>query len=387
MNNNQNHIYFDNAATSWPKPEKVYEAAEKYLRHPSGNPGRSGQALSLEGERFIYNAREKVASFFNISDPARIIFTLNATDALNIAIKGIIEPGDHVIYTAMEHNSVLRPLGNMQRNYGVTTTMIPCSHKGEPDLDFLDDSFQDNTRLVICNHASNVCGKIMPLPEIIEITRKNNAFILVDAAQTAGLIPIDATNVDLMAFSGHKGLLGPPGIGGLYVREGVSLKPFREGGTGSHSDRDQQPENMPERLEAGTLNTPGIAGLLEGINFIEDIGINNIRDHEINLTSHFLDGLKDITGINIFTPPDYYQNVAVISLLLESVDAGELGDILENTFGIICRTGLHCAPLAHQALGTYPEGTVRFSPGYFNTLEEVDYVINALSEIASLRKL
>lgn len=383
-----NNLYFDNAATSWPKPENVYRSAENYLRNICGNPGRTGNVISLKADRLIYEARELLASFFNSSDPSQFVFTLNATDALNIAIKGLLEPGDHVIYTSMEHNSVLRPIGGLCREGRVEATMIPSDNEGHPDLNFLENSFRKNTRLVICNHASNVFGTIMPVAAITETAHRKGAFVLLDAAQTAGVIPIDldALDVDLMAFAGHKGLLGPPGTGGLFVRKGIELKPWREGGTGSHSDFDQQPENMPERLEAGTLNGTGIAGLTEGIRFIEDTGIYNLRAHEATLLSHLRNGLSKITGINLYGPSDPDKSVAVLSFTLSGADSGEIGDILENTFGIICRTGLHCAPLAHQALGTFPEGTVRLSPGFFTGEDDVRQVVSAVSEIASLKK-
>jgi len=384
MESNSKILYLDNAATSWPKPENVYKAAENYMRYLSGNPGRSGSS-SLEAERFLYNAREKVASFFQVKDPSRIVFCYNATDALNTALKGLLEPGDHVIYTAMEHNSVLRPLGRLRREGIITTTMVPCNYEGDIDLDFLEQSFQSNTRLVVFTQASNICGKILPYKEIVELTYKNGALSLMDAAQAAGSIPINASEVDLMVFTGHKSLMGPPGTGGLYVSEDIDLKPWREGGTGSHSDLDHQPPNMPERLEAGTNNGPGIAGLVEGINFIEKTGIYQIHEHENKLTSHLLEGLSDISGIKLFTPQNPSERVSVVSFLLEGVDPGELGDVLESVFGIISRTGLHCAPLAHQALGTYPAGTVRLSPGYFNTIQDIDYVIHALQEIVSLK--
>ena len=237
------------------------------------------------------------------------------------------------------------------------------------------------------SHASNVCGKILPLTEILEISHRKGALVLLDAAQSAGVIPVNCENVDLMAFTGHKSLLGPPGTGGLYVREGIHLTPWREGGTGSHSDYAQQPDNMPERLESGTLNGPGIAGLLKGVKFVRETGIENIRRHETTLTTHLIEGLSQIQGLTIYGYSTPSQNVSVISFTLEGIDSGELGDVLENTFGIISRTGLHCAPLAHKALGIYPSGTVRLSPGYFNTIEDMDYAVNAISEIASIRKL
>jgi cysteine desulfurase family protein len=379
------NLYFDNAATSWPKPESVYLSAEKYLRNIYGNPGRTGNTRSLEANRLLYNAREQLASFFNSPDPSQFVFTLNATDALNMAIKGVLDSGDHVIFTSMEHNSVLRPIGSLHRQNHIETTMIPADREGNPDLNFYEQSFRPHTKLVVCNHASNVLGTLLPVDIIIEIAHRRGALVLVDAAQTSGVLPInlDKMNPDLMAFAGHKGLLGPPGSGGLYVRKGIKIKPWREGGTGSHSDSDQQPENMPERLEAGTLNGPGIAGLIEGIKYINKIGLENIRHHDLSLLFKLRKGLEKIPGLKLHGPSDYRNSVAVLSFTIDNIDCGEIGDILENSFGIICRTGLHCAPLAHQAAGTFPEGTIRLSPGHFTTDEDIEFVLQAVQKISS----
>lgn len=382
------NLYFDNAATSWPKPESVYGAAESCLRTISGNPGRSGHTRSLEADRLVYRARESLARFFNAADPARIIFTLNATDALNIAIKGLAEPGDHILFTAMDHNSVLRPLGGLRQAGLISTTMIPCSAEGFPDLDYLERSFLPHTRLLIINHASNVIGTVLPLEEMVSIAHRHGALVLVDAAQSAGAVEIDlsAISVDMLAFAGHKGLLGPPGTGGLYVRPGLDLKPWREGGTGSHSEIDLHPVSMPERLEAGTLNSPGLAGLYEGIKFIAETGLEKIRAHEIALRTRLQRKLEEIEGITVYGPADSSLSTGVLSFTLEGVDCGEMGYILESSFGIICRTGLHCAPLAHQALGTYPQGTVRLSPGFFTTEKDVDYLLEAVAEVGTLAR-
>lgn len=378
--------YFDNAATTWPKPEKVYSAAEKYLRNMCGNPGRSGNSISLEADRFLYEARETISSFFNVTNPSRIIFTLNATDALNIAIKGVARKGMHIIYTALEHNSVLRPLGRLVKEGVITATMVPCDNNGNPDMQYYKKSFRKETGLVVCNHASNVFGVISPIEKFIEIAHLQGVPVLVDGAQTGGLLNIDVEDLkaDMIAFAGHKGLFGPPGTGFLYVREGLEIKPFREGGTGSHSEMDLQPENMPEHLEAGTLNATGIAGLIEGINFINETGINIIREHELECTKFLKDELKNINNLKIFDNPIPENNLSVVSLTIEGADCGSIGDILESNFGIICRTGLHCAPLAHKAFNTFPEGTVRLSPGYFTTESDIDYVIKAIKEIAAL---
>ncbi|HOA35494.1 MAG TPA: aminotransferase class V-fold PLP-dependent enzyme [Bacillota bacterium] len=387
MKGNKRNLYFDNAATSWPKPEPVYGAAEIFMRQMSGNPGRTGSTRTIEADRLVYQTRAALARLFHAPDPSRIVFALNATDALNMAIKGIIEPGDHVLFTAMEHNSVLRPLGGLKKAGLISATMIPCSKEGATDLDFLEKAFKPRTRLLIVNHASNVCGTIAPIDELIAIAHRRGAFVLVDAAQSAGVLPIDvqASQIDLLAFTGHKGLLGPAGTGGLYVRPGLDLKPWREGGTGSFSEMDLQPESMPERLEAGTLNSPGLAGLLEGVKFIEEMGLDQIRNREMELYAYLRDKLSRIPGIELYSPEDPSRCAAVLSLVMKDIDCGELGYILESAYGILCRTGLHCAPMAHRALGTFPEGTVRLSPGYFTRKEDIDYLYGALEEIAALK--
>lgn len=383
MNAEQLNLYFDNAATSWPKPEPVYGAAEEHLRHMYGNPGRTGSSQSMAAERSLYRTRAALARFFNAAEPARIAFALNATDALNMALKGILAPGDHVLHTAMEHNSVLRPLGGLRRAGLIETTVIPCSEEGSPDLDFLEGSFRPRTRLLAVNHASNVCGTIAPLEEMIALAHRHGAHVLVDAAQSAGALPIDvqALAIDLLAFTGHKSLLGPAGTGGLYVRPGLDLKPWREGGTGSFSERDLQPEPMPERLEAGTLNGPGLAGLLEGIDFIAETGLPRIRDRERAVLAYLRRRLAPIPRVQLHGPADPARCTAVLSLTVEGIDCGELGYTLESAYGILCRTGLHCAPLAHRALGTYPGGTVRLSPGYFTAEADIDHLAGALEEI------
>ena len=378
--------YFDNAATSWPKPEPVYKSAELQMRSMFGSPGRSGSTRTLEADRLVYRCREAAAKLFNTKDPARIVFTLNATDALNIALKGFLNRGDHVIHSAMDHNSVLRPLGRLREEGLITTTTIPCSQAGFPDLDYLEKAYQTKTKLLVINHASNVTGVIVPLREMIASAHRKGVVVLVDAAQTAGVIPVDieSDHIDMLAFTGHKGLLGPTGTGGLFVREGLDLKPLREGGTGSQSELDQHPKSMPERLEAGTLNSAGLAGLLAGLSFIEETGLLNIRKHEVENRNYLYGQLKEIEGIHLYGPSDEEESVSVLSLTINNADSGEVGYILESSYGIICRTGLHCAPLAHKAIGTFPEGTIRLSPGYFTARADLDYLVDALQEITDL---
>ncbi len=381
------NLYFDNAATSWPKPEAVYRAPEIQMREAAGNPGRSGHTRTLESDRLIYRTRETVASLFNIENPSRVAFAYNATDALNIALKGFLEAGDHVLFTAMEHNSVLRPLARLRQEGIIDTDIIPSSKEGYPDLEYLEQAYRSSTRLLVVNHASNVTGSIAPLDILIASAHNKGVKVLVDAAQTAGVIPIDVqrTGIDMLAFTGHKGLLGPTGTGGLYIKEGIDLKPLREGGTGSQSESDLHPTSMPERLEAGTMNSAGLAGLLEGINYILDHGIENIRQVEDNIRIYLWNSLDNTKGITLYGPDaSAGQSVAVVSFTVDGADCGEIGYILESSYGILSRTGLHCAPLAHQAIGTFPEGTIRLSPGYFTGKQDIDYLVEALQDIIKL---
>lgn len=379
----KNARYFDNAATSWPKPEEVYLAVDMALR-TGGSPGRSGHQRTLAAERLLYDAREKVARFFGAADPAALIFTLNATDALNMAIKGFINKGDHVLTTPFEHNSVARPLNAMAKAGLITVSEIPCSQAGILDLSGLSHLFQANTSLVIATHASNVSGQLLPVEEIAAMARQKNVPFLLDAAQTAGVYPLDLSRlpVDMLVFAGHKGPLGPQGVGGLIVKEGIALRPWREGGTGSRSHEVFQPTVMPDFLEAGTMNMPGIAGLEAGITFIESIGLENIRAHDVKLAGLLRSGLQEIAGTRVYGPANPEEGVAVVSFVMEGVDCGDVGFILEDIYGILCRTGLHCAPGAHRCLGTFPQGTVRLSPGYFTKEEDVAYVLKAVREIA-----
>jgi cysteine desulfurase family protein len=378
-------IYFDNAATSWPKPENVYKAAENYLRNGGANPGRSGHTRSIHADRLVFETRERAASFLGAGEPEEIVFTLNATDSLNMAIKGVLEQGDHVIYTSLEHNSVLRPLGSLRRNGVITTTMISCDSSGCLNTKDVERAIKPNTKLIVCTHASNVIGTVLPVEEISSLAWKKGIIFLLDAAQTAGSIPLNLQEIKphLAAFTGHKGLLGPPGVGLLYVRKGVNIKPWREGGTGSRSEEDRQPEIMPDYLEAGTMNTPGLAGLNEGLKFIEKTGISLIAEHESILVRKLREGLKEIKRVKVFNTKTDHQSVAVVSFIVEGIDSGELGYVLEQAYGILCRTGLHCAPCAHHTISTFPQGTVRFSLGYFNQEEEVEHALMAIREIAS----
>ncbi len=381
----QGPVYFDNGATSWPKPEGVYGAAEQYLRTGGANPGRSAHARSLASERLLYESRERIAMFLGARKTEEIVYTLNATDSLNMAIKGVLEAGDHVVYSPFEHNSVLRPLYSLRESGMITTTMLSGKGGDVVNADEFDRAIRPDTKLLLCTHASNITGRIMPVQAIAAVAASRGVLFLLDAAQTAGAIPLNLQEIgaDMAAFTGHKSLLGPPGVGMLYLREGVSIKPWREGGTGSRSDEEKQPSFMPDYLEAGTMNTPGIAGLNEGLKYINDTGVETIRNHELKLCQKLLSGLEQIPGIKIFRGSSLENYVAVVSFVMEGMDSGELGFILEEGYGILCRTGLHCAPQAHRSIGTFPGGTVRFSLGCFNTEQEVDHALQALSEIAA----
>lgn len=377
-------IYLDNAATSFPKPESVYREMEKCIKEYGANPGRSGHKLALQAGRAIYSTRELLCRLFNIKDPMRVVFTLNATDALNLGIKGLLKEGDHVVTTSMEHNSVARPLKFLESR-GIETTFVQCDQKGLLDPGDIRKALKKNTALIVCTHASNVTGTVMPVKEVGAIAREKGIPFMVDAAQTAGVLDIDVEemNIDLLAFPGHKSLMGPQGTGGLYIREGIHLVQMREGGTGSSSENLSQPEIVPDRYESGTPNTVGIAGLGAGVKFLLEEGIHNIRRHEQELTRLMLEGLREIKNVKIYGPGDEKQQAPVISINIGDEDSGEISYILDREFNIATRAGLHCAPLAHKTLGTFEQGTIRFSMGYFNTREEIEAAVRAVEQICA----
>ncbi|HYE12159.1 MAG TPA: aminotransferase class V-fold PLP-dependent enzyme [Patescibacteria group bacterium] len=376
-------IYFDNAATTYPKPETVYQAVNKCMREYCANPGRSGHKLSMEAGRVVLEARELLAELFGTKKSDNIIFGLNATDALNTAIKGLANKGDHIITTSMEHNSVLRPLKQLEKQ-GVETTIVRCNETGELNLTELEANIKSNTKIIITTHASNVTGTLMPIKEIGEIAKRNKLIYIIDTAQTAGTYKLDVSNmnVDVLTFTGHKGLMGPQGVGGFYIREGIALRQMREGGTGSMSDSLIQPEILPDKFESGTPNTPGIAGLSAGLKFIKEVGIDHIRKHEEELTSYFIKKLSENDEIIVYGPQNILKQAPVVALNIKNKTSSEVSFILDNQFDIATRPGLHCAPLAHQTIGTKEQGAVRFSFGYFNTIEEIDKAISALKYIA-----
>ncbi|MBF8984434.1 aminotransferase class V-fold PLP-dependent enzyme [Lutibacter sp. B2] len=375
-------IYLDNAATSFPKPENVYRVMDDCMRNYCANPGRAGHKMALDAGRGIHKTRELICKLFNIDNPMQIVFTSNATDSLNLAIKGSLKPGDHVITTSMEHNSMIRPIKELEK-IGVRNTIVMCDQQGKLDVNKIRKAIRRNTKMIAMTHASNVTGTIMPIEEVGKIAKERRLIFLVDAAQSAGVYKIDVEQmgIDLLAVPGHKGLMGPQGTGILYIAEGLKLRQLKEGGTGSKSELLTQPDIIPDRYESGTPNTPGIIGLGAGIEFVLNEGIEKIQKHEKELTAYMLEELKKIDEIKIYGPQNEEEQASVISINIIGEDSSEISYILDKEFDIGVRSGLHCAPLAHQTGGTLEPGTVRFSLGYFNTKEDVEKAIQALKKI------
>jgi cysteine desulfurase family protein len=378
-------IYLDHAATSWPKPAEVLQAMTDSLEHAGGNPGRSGHRLSIAAGRIVYDAREAVAELFNAPDPLRLLFTLNGTYAINLALNGLLRPGDHVVTSGIEHNAVMRPLRALESK-GVQLTVIPCESDGRLRISELRRALHPGTRMVVINHASNVMGALLPIAEIADAARHAGALLLVDAAQTAGVFPIDVQSmgIDLLAFTGHKGLLGPPGIGGLVIGERVNtaeIEPMVRGGTGSRSEFDVQPEACPDKFESGTANVPAAAGLCAGVRWIMGKGIDAIRAHEIELTRILMEGLTNIPGVTIYGPLDPAQRAAIVPFTASGHRVSDIGLRLDDEFEILCRVGLQCSPAAHRTIGTFPEGTVRFAPGFATTMDEARAAVDAVKWI------
>ena len=377
-------IYLDNAATTYPKPECVYEAIMDCMKNYCANPGRAGHKLAMKAAREIYDTRENIAKLFNVDNPMNIVFTNNATDSLNLAIKGLVKSGDHIITTSMEHNSVIRPIKALEKN-NVENTVVQCDKDGFLNIQDLKSAIKPNTKLIVTTHASNVCGTLIDIKSIGEMAKENNILYLVDASQTAGVYDIDTKkiNVDMIAAPGHKCLLGPQGTGILYIREGLELNILKEGGTGSKSEDLFQPNLLPDKYESGTHNTPGIVGLNQGVKFILEEGIENIRKHEEDLCEYMLNRLEEVPNIVIYGPKDSKKRAAVISINIGNMDSGEITFLLDSEYDIATRSGIHCAPLAHKTLGTLEQGAVRFSLGYFNTKQDIDTAIEALKQIAN----
>jgi len=378
--------YLDNAATSWPKPESVYRAVSRFMRLVGATPGRSGHRREEEAARICDSARGSLAQLFNAPSPDGVIFTLNATQAINMALKGILKPGDHVITSSIEHNAMWRPLKALERN-GVAMTAVPCAADGTLAPADVEAAIRPATRMIALQHASNVLGTILPIAEIGRIAGAHDILYLVDAAQTAGAYPIDmaAMRIDLLAFAGHKGLYGPHGTGGLVVRPGVVLETWIEGGSGAKSELETMPEELPLRLEAGTQNAAGIAGLLAGARFILKTGVLRIREHEMALTALLIAALRDVPGLTVLGPADMDRRTAVVSVVVNGYVPDQLAAVLDQVFAVMTRAGLHCAPQAHRTAGTLDQGgALRFSPGFFNTADEIRAAAEALGSIVIL---
>ena len=384
-----NYIYLDNASTTFPKAPNVASAMADYITNCGININRGSYSLAYDVEDIIYTTRQRLHTLFNGHDPSHVIFTQNVTMSLNMVIKGLLKAGDHVLVSSMEHNAVMRPLTQLL-DEGITFDTIPCDFTGSIQMDSIEPLIRPNTVALIINHASNVCGTIQPLKSIGQICKAHNLQFIVDAAQTAGVIPIDvkACHIDALCFTGHKGLLGPQGIGGIILTKEMAqtLTPLIAGGTGSFSHLETMPTHMPDAFEAGTLNLPGIIGLNEGLDYIESQGMENIHNHELVLTQSFLEGLQSIDGINIVGKQNIQDRTAVVSITIDGMDPANIAYELESTYHIMTRVGLHCAPRAHQTLGTYPEGTVRFSFGYANTHKDVESALSALNTIVKSAK-
>jgi cysteine desulfurase family protein len=378
-------VYLDNAATSFPKPESVYRALDHFARQNLANPGRGGHKMALAAERALDDGRHLLSQMFHGEAPERFVFTLNCTDALNMAFKGILNAGDHVVTTDLEHNSVSRPLRALELAGHISVTKVRADSGGTIDPDDVRRAIIRQTRLVALTHASNVLGTVQPVEAVGRLVRERDVLFLVDAAQTAGVVPIDvkAAAIDLLAFPGHKSLLGPTGTGALYIGPRAALRSWREGGTGGDSSSETQPREFPYFLEGGTPNVLGVAGLIAGIKHVQEVGLEKLRQHEVALVERLWRRLDEIGGYETFGHRDPARRVGTLSFRGETLAAAELGGILDQAFDVAVRPGLHCAPYIHRALSTFPEGTLRVSPGPFNTEADIDLLARALAEIAA----
>lgn len=375
--------YFDNSATSNPKPQCIIEKVQKAIIELNGNPGRSGYKKAVKIDREIYNTRVKIAEFFNIKNPLQIAFTSNASESLNFAIKGAGFHDCHIITSVLEHNSVLRPLHYLEDEKNVTLSFLEPVDTTEELIKNLSSLLRKDTKAIVINHISNVTGYMYDIETIGNFCKENNLLFIVDTSQSAGFadINVEKQNINILCFTGHKSLFGIQGTGGIYVEEGLILNPLLEGGTGSFSKLPRQPKTMPELLECGTLNTPGILSLSAGIDFINSVGLNKIREHEYNLAKLFIDKISNLENIIIYGDKDKFRG-PVVSINIEGITSSDFAAILDEEFNICTRSGFHCAPLAHKYLGTYEYGCVRFSFGYFNTEEEILYAADAIKEIS-----
>lgn len=377
-------IYFDNAATSWPKPPAVRSALDLYFGEAGGNPGRAGHRMSIAAAQVVEDARDNLSELLGVEDPAQLIFTKNATEALNIAIYGMVQPGDHAVTTSIEHNSVMRPLRHLE-SQGLELTVVQCGSDGRLDPDDVVAALRPDTKLLSTVHGSNVTGALVPIETVAAIARERDVPYLVDASQTAGALPIDVDDlgIDLLACTGHKSLLGPTGTGALYVRHGLTPLPLMRGGTGSRSDLETQPEFMPDALESGTMNVAGLAGLAASVKFLLEQGVAAVAAQERRLVARFLAGAADIAGVIVYGPDSIEDRCGVLCFNVAGLTSSDVGMLLDRDYEILSRAGLHCAPGAHQTIGTFPTGTVRFGFSYANTEDEVDDSLSALNEIAA----
>lgn len=376
-------IYLDHAATSWPKPVQVMEAVVQAMEQDAANPGRGSHAMAVRASRILFDTRKVLAKLFAIKNPNDIAFAINTTMALNLAIKGLVKQGDHVIATAVEHNSVRRPLEFLKKTLQIEVTYVEANADGEVEASQVEEALRTNTKLVVVNHSSNLFGSILPVAEIGRITRSRGIVLLVDAAQSAGMLDIDveAMGIDMLAFPGHKGLLGPQGTGGLYIHPRVELTPLLHGGTGSQSESPEQPKVRPDCYEAGTQNTPGLAGLKAGVQYLLNETVQKIHTREWMLTQRMMEGLLALNGVKVLGPELGKARTGIVSFLIEGADPSEIAFILDQHYNIAVRSGFHCTPLAHGAAGTMETGAIRASVGAFTTEQEVDALVNAVNEI------
>ena len=382
-------IYFDNAATSWPKPPGVTEAMVHFLESVGANPGRAAHRQAVESGRIVYGAREAVCELFHAPDPLRLVFCKNVTEALNLALLGLLRPGDHVITSSMEHNSMMRPLRALERD-GVRLTVVPCTPRGVLDVAAVEAAIRPNTKLVALNHASNVVGTLLPVAAVGDVCRERDLLLLVDAAQTGGAYPVDvqAERIDLLGFTGHKSLGGPMGTGGLILGERVDeskLQPLIRGGTGSRSEHETQPDFLPDMCESGTPNVVGLAGLQAGVRWVLEHGVAAIRAHEVDLTRTLIEGLQAIPGVTVYGGLDAELQTATVSFNIDGLPSSDVGLRLDDEYGILCRVGLHCAPSAHRTIGTFPDGTVRFGLSAFTSAGEVHAALDAVRQLARIK--
>ena len=380
-------IYLDNASTTFPKPNCVADSVYKYMTEMGCNINRGGYENAYSVEELVFETRELLANMFGASDCKNVVFTKNITESLNFIIKGFLKPGDHVLVSSMEHNAVMRPLVQLEKD-GISFSRIPCLETGELCIDSIPSLIRPNTKAIIMTHASNICGTIMPIKEVGALCKKYSLAFIVDSAQTAGIIPIDMAdmNISALAFTGHKGLLGPQGIGGFILSEDMTyiIEPLIAGGTGSISHTENVPDFMPDKFEAGTLNLPGIAGLYASLCFIKEKTTEALLEHELLLTKEFIKGIEPLEKkgfIKIIGKKDFTNRTGIVSIKVQTLDPAEVAYALDSKYNIMTRVGLHCAPNAHKTLGTYPEGTVRFSFGFDNDLSDVKASLKALEEI------